>query len=135
MKESTPTFDDDLFNACVIGIGTVGIIYAAVLEIEQQYWLHEKKSVVSWGELKSQWTIPDTWREAREPWRTARQQASGQDLADARQQWRLVQESTVRDSVQRLGRVWGDSEAETQAYRTFEFMINPYPTSDDDRLR
>jgi hypothetical protein len=43
--------DDDVFNAVVVGVGSLGVIYSAVLEVEKEYWLHEVRELTSWEEL------------------------------------------------------------------------------------
>ena len=49
--------DDKFFNASVVGIGCLGIIYSAILRIRSQYWLSETRTIHKWRELR------DTLRE------------------------------------------------------------------------
>ena len=46
--------DDKLFNASVVGIGCLGVIYAVVLRVWPQYWLSETRTRWSWAGLKPQ---------------------------------------------------------------------------------
>ncbi|WP_103071394.1 FAD-binding protein [Aquimarina sediminis] len=46
--------DDDLFNAALVSLGAMGIIYAYILRAEHEYWLKEVNTIVPWSELESQ---------------------------------------------------------------------------------
>lgn len=46
--------DDQLFNAVVVGVGCLGVIYAVILRITSKYWLTEVRSLLPWGEIKQQ---------------------------------------------------------------------------------
>lgn len=41
--------DDDLFNAVVVGYGSLGIAYSYTLELQQPYWLREENTSERWG--------------------------------------------------------------------------------------
>ena len=43
--------DDDWFSATVVGMGCMGVIYAAMLAAEQKYWLKEVRVLRSWREI------------------------------------------------------------------------------------
>ena len=45
--------DDDTFNAMKVSIGSMGIIYSVVLQVEQKFWIHEERSVITWKEFKN----------------------------------------------------------------------------------
>jgi hypothetical protein len=49
--------DDDLFQAAVVSMGCMGIIYSAVIEVEPKYWLHEVRSLSTWEDI----TRDDGW--------------------------------------------------------------------------
>ncbi|MEM1137237.1 MAG: FAD-binding protein [Bacteroidota bacterium] len=53
-NESNTTLlqDDHIFNAVVVGLGCMGIIYSVVMEVENMYWLREVKRVYPWEEVK-----------------------------------------------------------------------------------
>lgn len=44
--------DDDFFNAAVVSLGAMGVIYAYVLRAEYEYWLKEVNIMMTWGEAK-----------------------------------------------------------------------------------
>ncbi len=43
--------DDAHFNAVVVSMGAMGLVYAVVLKVVPAYWLQEVPHVVKWGEL------------------------------------------------------------------------------------
>jgi L-gulono-1,4-lactone dehydrogenase len=45
--------DDDWFNAAVVGMGCMGIVYAAIVAVEPKYWLKEVRSLSTWSEAKA----------------------------------------------------------------------------------
>jgi FAD/FMN-containing dehydrogenase len=49
--------DDKIFNACAVGVGCLGIIYAVILRVRPQYYLSETRTLHKWSELR------DTLRE------------------------------------------------------------------------
>jgi L-gulono-1,4-lactone dehydrogenase len=46
--------DDKFFNACVVGVGCLGIIYAVLLHVSRKYWLSETVTLHKWSELRGQ---------------------------------------------------------------------------------
>jgi hypothetical protein len=46
--------DDKFFNASVVGVGCLGIIYSVLLRIRPQYWLSETRSLHKWRQLRDQ---------------------------------------------------------------------------------
>lgn len=46
--------DDKFFNASVVGVGSLGIIYAVLLRVRRQYWLSETVTLHKWSDLRSQ---------------------------------------------------------------------------------
>ena len=46
--------DDDVFNAAVVGMGCMGVIYAATIEVEPEYWLTEVRELSTWSQLRDQ---------------------------------------------------------------------------------
>ena len=40
--------DDDTFNAAVVGMGCMGVIYAAILAVRERFWLTEVRTVTTW---------------------------------------------------------------------------------------
>lgn len=44
--------DDDLFNACVVGVGSLGVIYAAIIRVMPLYYLQEVRVIKPWTEIK-----------------------------------------------------------------------------------
>jgi FAD/FMN-containing dehydrogenase len=45
---------DKTFNASVVGVGCLGIIYAVILRVRSQYWLSETRTIHKWSELRDQ---------------------------------------------------------------------------------
>jgi hypothetical protein len=45
--------DDDLFNACVVGVGSLGVIYAAIIRVMPFYYLQEVRVIKPWTEVKT----------------------------------------------------------------------------------
>lgn len=45
--------DDDLFNAVVVGLGCMGVVYSVVLEVRPKYWLRETRTVSRWSQVKA----------------------------------------------------------------------------------
>ena len=45
--------DDKLFNACVVGMGCLGIVYAVILRVRPKYWLKETRTVLSWPDARA----------------------------------------------------------------------------------
>jgi len=46
--------DDDLFEASVVGVGCLGIIYAATIQVRPLYYLEQTRAVLTWPEVKQQ---------------------------------------------------------------------------------
>jgi hypothetical protein len=44
--------DDDVFAAAVCGMGTLGLVYALVLEVRDAFWLNEIREVVGWEAIR-----------------------------------------------------------------------------------
>ncbi len=44
--------DDDLFHACVVSMGCLGIVYAVTLIVVPAYWLQEVRQQGAWSKLK-----------------------------------------------------------------------------------
>ncbi len=45
--------DDDTFNAFTVSIGSMGIVYAVILQTDQKFWLHEERHIAKWSEVKA----------------------------------------------------------------------------------
>ncbi len=113
--------DDELFRACLIGVGVVGIIYAVVLEVRPQFWLHETRTAQTWEEVKTRWQVPAAWHEAKAVWEQARQHATGEALQQARRTWQEAQDQALRTILQRYL-----PQGNAEALYVFNFLINPY---------
>jgi L-gulono-1,4-lactone dehydrogenase len=46
--------DDDAFNAAAVGMGCLGLIYAATIAVEPEYWLTEVRELSTWSKVSSQ---------------------------------------------------------------------------------
>jgi L-gulono-1,4-lactone dehydrogenase len=46
--------DDETFHSCTVCFGAMGIVYSAVIEVRDAYWLREDRIKQSWAETKSQ---------------------------------------------------------------------------------
>jgi L-gulono-1,4-lactone dehydrogenase len=49
--------DDDAFNAAAVGMGCLGVIYAATIAVEDAYWLTEVRELSTWSSVRRR--IPD----------------------------------------------------------------------------
>jgi hypothetical protein len=45
--------DDDWFNAVIVSMGSMGVIYSVVLRVMQKYWLKEVRTLSTWDKVKS----------------------------------------------------------------------------------
>jgi hypothetical protein len=45
--------DDDLFNASVVGVGSLGVIYAAIIRVMPIYYLQEVRVIKPWTQVKA----------------------------------------------------------------------------------
>lgn len=64
--------DTKLFNALTVSLGCMGIVYAIVIEVVPTFWLREKRTVMSWGELCArngflEWVMNGAPRETGRP--------------------------------------------------------------------
>jgi hypothetical protein len=46
--------DDHWFDAARVGMGCLGVIYAATLETGERYWLREERTLRPWGEVREE---------------------------------------------------------------------------------
>jgi FAD/FMN-containing dehydrogenase len=46
--------DDDTFDAAVVGIGCMGVMYAATLAVTEAYWLTEIRELTTWSRVRPQ---------------------------------------------------------------------------------
>jgi hypothetical protein len=46
--------DDDIFNSVLVSVGRFGVIYSVVLRAVEQYYLHERRRVHIWQDIKNQ---------------------------------------------------------------------------------
>ncbi len=56
--DATLIQDDEIFHSAVVGYGSLGVVYAYTLELQPEYWLHERTVLTNWQRL-------DPYREAR----------------------------------------------------------------------
>lgn len=45
--------DDDIFNAMVVSIGSMGVVYSVVLQVEPKFWLNEIRTLTTWEQIKA----------------------------------------------------------------------------------
>lgn len=45
--------DDNIFNSVIVGIGSIGIIYSLILEVQEEYDLFEERKLWDWDKLKT----------------------------------------------------------------------------------
>jgi hypothetical protein len=43
--------NDDVFNAMVVSIGSMGIVYSVVLQTDHKFWLDERRTLMKWSQL------------------------------------------------------------------------------------
>jgi FAD binding domain/Repeat of unknown function (DUF346) len=53
-------YDDDWFNSVLVSVGTMGIIYSLILEVQPQYDLVETCRHLPWADAKALLKLPDT---------------------------------------------------------------------------
>jgi FAD/FMN-containing dehydrogenase len=46
--------DDDVFDAAVVGMGCMGVVYAATLAVTEAYWLTEVRELSTWSRVRPQ---------------------------------------------------------------------------------
>lgn len=46
--------DDDWFNACQVGLGCMGLVYSAVLRVQQRYYLEEQRTLSTWSQVRGE---------------------------------------------------------------------------------
>ncbi len=46
--------DDDWFNAVVMSMGCMGIIYSVMLRVQEKFWLKEVRTMSSWSKVKKE---------------------------------------------------------------------------------
>ena len=46
--------DDNYFNALIVGLGSIGVIYAVTIEVRSKYWLKEERRVAYWKDIKKE---------------------------------------------------------------------------------
>jgi FAD/FMN-containing dehydrogenase len=44
--------DENKFNAALVSLGAMGVIYAYILKVERKYWLNETKTLMLWSDVK-----------------------------------------------------------------------------------
>jgi hypothetical protein len=126
-----PVNDDEAVAAGLIHLGALGVIYAAIVEVEPQYTLHEVTVTQStWEELREHWVLPATWTDARARWLAALAQG-GIVAAQAKQDWLQAQAQAVSDLAQRL--TTAAIPNVPGRLRTLSLTINPYATKAGDR--
>jgi FAD/FMN-containing dehydrogenase len=57
--------DDAWFDAAVVSMGCMGVIYAAILEVEPKYWLKEVRTLTTWSQIKADLRAGDVLRRNR----------------------------------------------------------------------
>lgn len=45
--------DDDMFNALLVSLGWLGVVYAVTLKVEPAYWLEERRVCLPWREVQA----------------------------------------------------------------------------------
>lgn len=51
-------YDDSTFNACLVSIGCMGVIYSVVLKVRDQYNLTETTTATTWQAFSGTWPAP-----------------------------------------------------------------------------
>ncbi|MFC4871787.1 D-arabinono-1,4-lactone oxidase [Negadavirga shengliensis] len=46
--------DDDVFNSALVGIGSMGIVFSLILEVQESYRLYEERKLWDWETLKKE---------------------------------------------------------------------------------
>ena len=56
--------DDHIFHSVTVSMGMMGVIYSAIIEVTDAYYLTENRTKLSWGDLKKK--IPKLFAEEEE---------------------------------------------------------------------
>jgi hypothetical protein len=51
-------YNDDWFDAALVSVGSLGIIYAVVIEVTEQYWLEERCEQLPWRDVPAAPGVP-----------------------------------------------------------------------------
>ena len=57
--------DDAWFDAVVVGMGCMGVVYSAMLEVEPKYWLKEVRTLRTWSQVKADLRAGDVLQQHR----------------------------------------------------------------------
>jgi FAD/FMN-containing dehydrogenase len=55
--------NDHWFNAVLVGMGCMGVLYSVILQVEPSYWLKEVRTLSSWTKVREQLRSGDVLRE------------------------------------------------------------------------
>jgi FAD/FMN-containing dehydrogenase len=44
--------NDDIFQSAVLSFGGMGIVYEVTMEVKPTFWMHEKREIIKWSELR-----------------------------------------------------------------------------------
>jgi len=44
--------DDEVFNSAIVGIGSMGVVFSLILEVQEKYDLYEERAMWDWDKLK-----------------------------------------------------------------------------------
>jgi L-gulono-1,4-lactone dehydrogenase len=51
--------DDDTFDAAICGMGSLGLIHSLVLEVRDEFWLNEVRTLDTWEAVRERLTVDD----------------------------------------------------------------------------
>jgi hypothetical protein len=57
--------DDDYFNAIIVNLGSMGVIYSVTIQARKRYWLKERRYVTHWKDIRAELAKGDILRDNR----------------------------------------------------------------------
>lgn len=58
LPDVTPVYDTELFDAALVAVGRMGIVYAVVLEVVEQFSLEQRTTATTWAEQEARCRAP-----------------------------------------------------------------------------
>jgi len=53
--------EDEIFNSVLVGIGSMGVVFSLILEVQEKYELYEERTLWEWEKLKSKMREQDVY--------------------------------------------------------------------------
>jgi len=123
--------DDRLFQAFVVGVGSLGVIYAVILRVTTKYWLSEVRIIETWPEVKEKLKLGKILKEHRHVEVLLNpHKVDGQNhcLLTTREKRDKAPETTPSEEAQRLRRLFEHFIASLDSHgAALAWVFNEYP--------